>query len=264
MFLVLFFPQQNRIIVLHSKYIPDINIAFYNKLLYNFIIFIGYYTLEESMRVRKKEWARPELEASSFVIITPEEHKGKWNEEFKNANPIYLELGCGTGKFICENAAKNPDINYIGIDIKDEILVYAKRTIEETLYTLDDYPENIRLIPMQIAFIDNVFNKDEISKIYINFPNPWPKAKQNKRRLTHSSLLEKYKGFLKLSSEIWFKTDDKTLFEDSQEYFKASDFTIKYLTYDLHKSGFSSNIITEYEEKIASMGMPIMFLIARL
>ena len=220
------------------------------------------------MRVRKKEWARPELENTKFVIINPEKYpekyKGKWNEEFKNSNPIYLELGCGTGKFISENAVNNPNVNYIGIDLKDEILVYAKRTVEETLYSKDEYVENIRLIPMQIAFIGNVFDRDEISRIYINFCNPWPKRRQNRQRLTHSNFLEKYKGFLKPISEIWFKTDDKSLFDDSQEYFKSCGFSIKYLTYDLHNSGFENNISTEYEIKFSSIGMPIMFLIAEI
>lgn len=218
------------------------------------------------MRVRKKKWARPELEKTSFVVInpdkSPEKYKGKWNMEFKNSNPIYLELGCGTGKFASENAAINPDINYIGIDLKDEILVYAKRTIEDVLYSKDEVVENIRLIPMEIAFVDKIFAKDEISRIYINFCNPWPKRRQNRQRLTHNIFLEKYKGVLKANSQIWFKTDDKGLFNDSQGYFESSGFSIKYLTYDLHHSGFNENITTEYEEKFTSMGMPIMFLIA--
>lgn len=220
------------------------------------------------MRVRKKKWARPELENTRFVIIDPdknsEKYKGKWNEEFRNLNPIYLELGCGTGKFISENAINNPNINYIGVDLKDEILVYAKRTIEETLYSKDEYVENIRLIPMQIAFIDRVFENDEISRIFINFCNPWPKRRQNRQRLTHNAFLEKYKGFLSQGSQIWFKTDDKNLFDDSQMYFKSSGFTITYITYDLHSSGCDKNITTEYEARFSSMGMPIMFLIAVL
>lgn len=220
------------------------------------------------MRVRKKEWARPELEKTSFVIInpdkTPEEYKGKWNEEFGNSNPIYLELGCGTGKFISENASNNPEINFIGIDLKDEILVYAKRTVEETFYSREDYVDNIRLIPMQIAFIESIFARDEVSKIYINFCNPWPKRRHNRQRLTHISFLEKYKKFLKPNSQIWFKTDDKGLFEDSLTYFKEGGFSIKYTSYDLYKSGFEGNITTEYEARFSSMGMPIMFLIAEL
>jgi tRNA (guanine-N7-)-methyltransferase len=216
------------------------------------------------MRVRKKKWARPELENTSFVVIDPEKYKGQWKMEFSNSNPIYLELGCGTGRFISENVVKNPDKNYIGIDLKDEILVYAKRTVEDILYSKDEVIENIRLIPMQIAFIDKIFGANEISRIYINFCNPWPKRRQNRQRLTHNIFLEKYKGFLKSSSQIWFKTDDKGLFEDSQEYFKSCGFGIKYQTYDLHNSGFNENITTEYEEKFTSMGMPIMFLIAEL
>lgn len=216
------------------------------------------------MRVRKKKWARPELEDTSFVVIDPdknsEKYKGKWNEIFNNLNPIYLELGCGTGKFISQNAIRNPDKNYIGIDLKDEILVYAKRTVEENLNDSKDI--NLRLIPMNIAFINEIFGKDEISRIYINFCNPWPKRRQNRQRLTHNIFLERYKKFIKPNSQIWFKTDDKGLFEDSQEYFTTSGFTIKYLTYDLHHSDFNENVTTEYEEKFTSMGMPIMFLLA--
>ncbi|TJX14207.1 tRNA (guanosine(46)-N7)-methyltransferase TrmB [Tissierella creatinini] len=220
------------------------------------------------MRVRKKEWARPELEDANFVITSSdkysENYKGRWHEEFKNSNPIYLELGCGTGKFISENAVKNQDINYIGIDFKDEILVYAKRTVKETLYLKDEYVENIRLIPMQIEFIENIFERDEISRVFINFCNPWPKRAHNKRRLTYNYFLEKYKGFMKANSQIWFKTDDRGLFDDSQEYLKSSGFVIRYQTYDLHKSNFEENITTEYEERFTSQGMPIMFLIAEM
>lgn len=220
------------------------------------------------MRVRKKEWARPELESTKFVITSsdkyPKDYNGKWNEEFRNSNPIYLELGCGTGKFISESSIKNPDINYIGIDLKDEILIYAKRTVEQIMDSNDEYVDNIRLIPMQIEFIENVFNKNEISRIYINFCNPWPKRRHNKRRLTYSYFLEKYKGFLKPHSQIRFKTDDRSLFDDSQEYFKSSGFMIKYLTYDLHNSDFEDNIMTEYEHRFSSLGQPIMFLVAEL
>ncbi len=117
---------------------------------------------------------------------------------------------------------------------------------------------------MNIMGIAEVFDKDEISKIYINFCNPWPKERHNKRRLTHTKLLTEYKKFLKPNTEIWFKTDDKELFEDSQEYFKESGFNIEYITYDLHNSDFKENIKTEYETKFESMGMKIMFLRARL
>ncbi|NLZ49243.1 MAG: tRNA (guanosine(46)-N7)-methyltransferase TrmB [Clostridiales bacterium] len=210
------------------------------------------------MRLRKKWWARPEMEQSPCVIIEPKQFKGKWQEVFNNSNPIHLELGCGRGRFISTKADENRDINYIGIDLKDEVLVYAVRKVVEK--ELD----NVKIIPMNINWIGDVFDKDEISKIYINFCNPWPKLRHNKRRLTHSNFLRIYKSFLKPSSEIWFKTDDQGLFSDSIVYFEESGFEIKYITYDLHNSGFEQNIVTEYEEKFTSLGMKTMFLIAKL
>lgn len=210
------------------------------------------------MRLRKKWWARPELNSSLNFIQQPLTMKGKWQEEFKNNNPIHLELGCGWGRFINEKAQNNRNINYIGIDLKDEVLVYALRRLEDNKLT------NIRLTAMNIMFIDQVFNKDDISKIYINFCNPWPKLRHNKRRLTHSSFLKKYKGFLKINGEIWFKTDDEGLFTDSLDYFKDEGFEIKYITYDLHASDFNENVCTEYETKFLNRGMKIMFLIAVL
>lgn len=216
------------------------------------------------MRLRKKPWARPELESCNFVVTNPTELKGKWNEFFKNDNEIYLELGCGRGKFIAENAVIHQDKNFIGIDIKDEVLVYAKRKVEEVFKEKNKEINNVALIPMEIAFIEEVFNKDEVSRIYLNFSTPWPKKRHNKRRLTYTTFLERYKKFLKPNSEIWFKTDQETFFNDSIEYFKEAGFKIEYITYDLHKSDFKQNIMTEYETKFSSMGMKIMFLIARL
>lgn len=216
------------------------------------------------MRLRKKPWARPELESCNFVVTNPTNYKGRWNEFFKNESEIYLELGCGRGKFIAENAVKYPDKNFIGIDIKDEVLVYAKRKVEEVFNENNRQIKNVALIPMEIAFVEEVFDKNEVSRIYLNFSTPWPKKRHNKRRLTYTTFLERYKKFLKPNSEIWFKTDQETFFNDSIEYFKESGFNIEYITYDLHNSDFKRNIMTEYETKFSSMGMKIMFLIARL
>lgn len=210
------------------------------------------------MRLRKKWWARPELEKSPVVVIDPKENKGRWNEVFGNGNDIYLELGCGRGGFITARAAQERDKNFIGIDLKDEVLIYAHQKVE------NEELENVRLIPMNISWVGDIFGKDEISRIYINFCNPWPKLRHNKRRLTHGRFLALYKEFIKPESEIWFKTDDKGLFEDSIEYFKENGFDVIYLTYDLHNSGFDQNVVTEYEAKFTSMGMNTMFLIAKL
>lgn len=210
------------------------------------------------MRLRKKWWARPELESSQFFITNAMEHCGRWKEEFKNSNEIQLELGCGRGRFISERARANPNINFVAIDLKDEVLIYTLRRVIEAEVT------NVRIVPLNIQLIEGVFGKDEISKIYINFCNPWPKDRHKKRRLTHTRFLNEYKKFLKPQGEIWFKTDDTELFEESQEYFKESGFSIEYLTYDLQKSDFAENIVTEYEEKFTSKGMKTMFLIAKL
>ncbi len=212
------------------------------------------------MRLRKKWWARPELEASDIFIQDPRSLKGRWNEEFKNDNPIHLELGCGRGKFLKEKCEKYPDINHIAVDLKDEVLVYTLRTVKSSERELT----NARIVALNIAFIAELFDKDEIDKIYINFCNPWPKDRHNKRRLTHTKFLEEYKKFLKKGSQIWFKTDDRGLFDDSLEYFKESGFGLDFVTYDLHNSDFKDNIMTEYETKFTGMGMKIMGLVATL
>lgn len=210
------------------------------------------------MRLRKKWWARPEMEEDPLVITEPREYKGKWKDVFDNDNEIYLELGCGRGEFVTKNAMNNPDKNYIAIDLKDEVLVYVLRKVKEAELT------NVRIIPLEIAFITEIFSKDEISRIYINFCNPWPKDRHNKRRLTHTRFLEKYKQFIKPGTEIWFKTDNRELFEASLEYMTKSGFELLFYTYDLHNSGFQPNTETEYENKFAKLGMNIMFLKAKL
>jgi tRNA (guanine-N7-)-methyltransferase len=216
------------------------------------------------MRLRKKIWARPELDASHIVITDQYDHKGKWSEEFKNNNEIHLELGCGMGGFISEKSKQNLDINFVGIDLKDEVLVFALRKVVEVRGIEGVQDINVRLMPLNIMLIDDVFAKDEISKIYINFCNPWPKERHNKRRLTHSKFLTNYKKFLKMGSEVWFKTDNTELFEDSVEYFKECGFEILFSTYDLHNSDFKENVVTEYEAKFTKIGMKTMFLRARL
>lgn len=217
------------------------------------------------MRLRKKHWARPELEASEIVIYDKYDHCGKWNEEFGNNNPIHLELGCGMGGHISKRAKENSDINYVGIDLKDEVVVGALRKVMKEFEDVKQNKDiNARLMVLNIMLIDNVFAKDEIERIYINFCNPWPKERHKKRRLTYTKFLESYKKFLKPGGEIWFKTDDTELFEESQEYFKESGFSLEFVTYDLHKSDFEDNIVTEYEAKFTSLGMKTMFLRAKL
>ena len=177
------------------------------------------------MRIRFKPWARPELEASKFYIDNPESYKCKWQELFNNNNPIHLELGCGKGGFISKISVKNPDINYIAIDLVDAMLGLAKRKVEEEYNQNNKEINNIYLTRYDIERIANIFGRDDkIERIYINFCNPWPRGKHHKKRLTHTRQLEKYKQFLKENGEIYFKTDDDNLFNDSISYFKSSGF----------------------------------------
>ena len=219
------------------------------------------------MRIRYKKWARPELEASKFYIDEPEKMKGKWKTFFKNPNnPLYLELGCGKGQFISNLASENLDKNYIAIDLVDAMLGLAKRNVEQVYAEKNIEPENIVLTRYDIERILQILDKeDKIERIYINFCNPWPKGKHRKKRLTHSRQLEKYKEFLKPESEIYFKTDDDSLFESSLIYFKESGFEILKKTYDLHSEPiFEKNIETEHEKMFSEQGIKIKALIAKL
>ena len=218
------------------------------------------------MRIRFKKWARPELEASSFYILEPENIKGKWREQFKEPNkPLHLELGCGKGGFISQIAVKNPEVNYIAIDLVDAMLGLAKRKIEEQYKNNNRETDNVLLTRFDIERCLLIFDKkDAIDRIYINFCNPWPKGKHRKKRLTHTRQLEKYKEFLKTNGEIYFKTDDDDLFEASLSYFKESGFDIIKKTYDLHNEDCPENVRTEHEEMFSSEGIKIKALIARM
>lgn len=220
------------------------------------------------MRIRFKPWARPELEASYFYEDNPEEYIGKWKEKFKNTNqPLHIELGCGKGSFISELAFRNQDINYIAIDLVDAMLGIAKRKVEEKYNTNNIKVDNLILVRYDIERINNIISlEDGIERIYINFCNPWPKSKHKKKRLTHTKQLEHYKEFLKPGSEIYFKTDDDGLFEDSLKYFEDAGFEIKCKTYDLHNEDIfdEKNIVTEHEKMFSAEGIKIKALITKL
>ncbi len=218
------------------------------------------------MRIRFKKWARPELEASEFYIDNPEDIKGKWRENFKNPkNPIYLELGCGKGQFISNLAVQNKEINYIAIDLVDAMLGLAKRNVEMIYSEKQEKTNNIFLIRYDIERILNILDKkDGIERIYINFCNPWPKGQHRKKRLTHTRQLEKYKEFLSDTGEVYFKTDDDSLFESSLIYFEECGFELIAKTYDLHNENiFETNVVTEHEKMFSEQGIKIKALIAK-
>ena len=217
------------------------------------------------MRIRRKPWARPELEACDFCIKDLTEVKGKWRQQFKKDQPLHVELGCGKGGFVSQISVKNRDVNYIAIDIKSEMAAYARRkTVAAFEEAGIEKVDNVKLLVHNIEQIDEVFDRaDSIDRIYINFCNPWPRGKHKKRRLTFPKKLMVYKTFLTEEGEIWFKTDDDELFEESVEYFNETGYEITYITRDLHESGFEENTETEHEKMFSDMGIKIKFLIAK-
>ena len=218
------------------------------------------------MRIRRKKWAQKELEESKFYIDNPEiGYKGTWSTRFKNKAPIHIEIGCGKGLFISTLATQNLNINYIAIDMIEAMLGLSKRNIEEAYSNIKENVSNLLLIRANAERILDIFDEnDKIDRIYINFCNPWPKSKHNKRRLTHTRQLENYKKFLNENGEIYFKTDDDELFEASLEYFKETGFTILTKTFDLHNEPiFETNIETEHEKMFTEQGIKIKALIAK-
>ena len=216
------------------------------------------------MRIRKKAWVEPELNACSFFVKQPSENIGKWQDAFKRKQPIHLELGCGKGSFIAKLASQNKDINYIAIDLISQMLGLAKRNIEEEYRAIDREVDNVLIMSHEIEIIQNMMNEnDVVDRIYINFCNPWPKPRHNKKRLTHTRQLENYKKFLKDDGEIYFKTDDDNLFRASIKYFEEVGFKIEKITYDLHNEQiWNNNIETEHEKMFTKQGIKIKALIA--
>ena len=217
------------------------------------------------MRIRYKKWARPELEACKFYIDNPEEYKGKWHNVFKKKQPLHIELGCGKGSFMAELAVANQDINFIAVDLVDAMLGLAKRNIESRYKELDQDIDNVIITRHDIERILLFMSKeDAVDRIYINFCNPWPKPKHKKKRLTHTKQLMLYREFLKDAGEIYFKTDDDGLFNESLKYFEEAGFEIVAKTYDLHQENiFENNIETEHEKMFTEEGKKIKALIAR-
>ena len=216
------------------------------------------------MRIRFKPWARPELEASKFYIDNPQDYKDKWKTLYKNAQPFHVELGCGKGSFISKLAVKNDNVNYLAIDLVDAMLGLAKRNVEQTYKDENKELDNVYLTRFDIERIFEILGKeDKVERIYINFCNPWPRGKHHKKRLTHTRQLEKYKEFLTENGQIYFKTDDDSLFKDSLIYFKECGFEIEKHTYDLENEvEFWENIETEHEKMFKEQGIKIKALIA--
>ncbi|MBQ3593570.1 MAG: tRNA (guanosine(46)-N7)-methyltransferase TrmB [Clostridia bacterium] len=211
------------------------------------------------MRARPRKNLDKRMEAcKAYLPENPESLKGKWREKFGKADaPLHVEIGCGKGKFINELALQNPDTLYIAIEKIPSVLLLA---LEKAVAAK---PDNLLFLSYDAALLGEVFDTDEIDRIYLNFSDPWPPKKQWKRRLTHQRQLDVYKQFLKKDGEIIQKTDNVPLFEFSVCELSKNGFVIEELSTDLHKTDIP-NIMTEYETRFSEAGIKINRLVARL
>lgn len=204
------------------------------------------------MRVRKRKGAEEHLaNHPQYVILEPEAAKGKWHELFGNDNPIHIEVGSGKGAFITGIAQQNPNINYIGIDIQLSVLSYALDKV------LASGAENVKLLRVDGSSLTNYFEDGEVDMMYLNFSDPWPKSRHEKRRLTYKTFLDTYKQILPENGEIHFKTDNRGLFEYSLASFSQYGMVINKVWLDLHASDYEGNVMTEYERKFSEKGQVI-------
>ena len=205
------------------------------------------------MRLLNIKGADEIVSNSPLCIQNPVELKGNWNNYFGNNNPIHIEVGMGKGQFITTLAKQHPEINYIGIEKYSSVLLRAVQKMEEEQLL------NLKFILIDAKEITDVFDNEEVDRIYLNFSDPWPKDRHAKRRLPSRQFLSKFDEILKKDGILEFKTDNKSLFNFAVDEVEPAGWNLKEITYDLHNDEkmVQGNIMTEYEEKFSSMGNPI-------
>lgn len=228
--------------------------------MYNLVMWRKEFTkgIHKDMRLRNITGSREMIAESRFVIHEPKEYKGKWRELFGNSHPLRIEIGMGKGRFIMDLARMNPDINYLGIEKYSSVLLRGIQKMET-----DPLP-NLYFIRMEAEEITDVFDREEVDRIYLNFSDPWPKDRHAKRRLTSREFLERYEQILTPDGQVEFKTDNRPLFDFSVQSVKEAGWKLQAVTYDLHRDPelMKGNVMTEYEERFSAMGNPIHKLIA--
>ena len=203
------------------------------------------------MRMRRMKNLDSRMAATAaYRIDNPADRKGLWRELKKDCAALWVEVGCGKGKFTAETARANPDVLLIAVERCREAMVVAMEKAQNMGL------KNVFFIDMDVANIEEIFAPGEMDRLFINFPDPWPRKKNGKRRLTHRGFLDKYCRTVKEGGEIHFKTDNAPLFEFSVEEFAACSLEVKNLTRNLHENGIVG-IMTGYEEKFHAMGTPI-------
>lgn len=203
------------------------------------------------MRMRRMRNLEPRTEkCGAYRIGEPDAHKGTWRDLMPGCRELWVEVGCGKGKFTAETAQANPDVLLIAVERCREAMVVAMEKAQAMGL------HNVFFIDMDVANMEDIFAPGEIDRLFINFPDPWPRKKNAKRRLTYRTFLEKYCHVVRENGEIHFKTDNAPLFEFSLEEFAACGLEVKNVTRDLHKDGIVG-IMTGYEEKFYGLGTPI-------
>ena len=204
------------------------------------------------MRLRQKPWADKEFDENPMLVQNPRDFKGKWKECFEAEQPIYMEIGCGKGRFIVENALAQPHISFLAMEKQERIICMALRQGRDA-----GLPPNLRFFCDDAEYLEEFFAPGELSRIYINFCDPWrARGKWRKRRLTHRNFLATYENLMG-GGQVHFKTDDTVLFNFSVEEFNHCGWRLENVTSDLHNSGWQGNVMTEYEERFAGEGMKI-------
>ena len=216
------------------------------------------------MRLRNIPGAKDAVRESDFTIREPETQKGVWAAAFPKKQPLHIEVGMGKGRFLMDMARLHPEINYVGIEMYDSVLLRALQKREELAEKGETLP-NLLFVRMDARNLLEVFDRKEVDRIYLNFSDPWPKARHARRRLTSREFLARYAGILNDGGVVEFKTDNRDLFDFSLEEVREAGWTLLASTYDLHHDGamMEGNVMTEYEEKFSSMGNPICKLICR-
>ena len=217
------------------------------------------------MRLRTIPGAKAAITGSSYVVQYPEEWKGKWKQCFAKEQPLHIEVGMGKGRFLMDMASLHPEINYVGVEMYDSVLLRALQK-RERMEADGEKLDNLKFMCIDARILPDIFEKGEVQRIYLNFSDPWPKARHAKRRLTSREFLARYSQILTTGETVEFKTDNKDLFEFSlEEVTEAEGWTLLAHTFDLHhqEDMMVGNVMTEYEEKFSSMGNPICKLIAR-
>ena len=207
---------------------------------------------EAHMRLRNIPGAESALREYPAFVDNPVSYKGRWKDRFGNDNPIHIEIGCGKGRFINTLAERHPDVNFIAVELKAEVVL---RAVQRTEYR--EIP-NLAFVQFDASKLTELFADHEVSRLYLNFSDPWPKTRHAKRRLTYASFLQTYRQVLKEDGEIHLKTDNEPLFEFSLNQFAGEHFQMRNITFDLHQSKLAAdNVMTEYEERFSSRGQRI-------